>query len=516
MELFLAEEMKQIDAAAEKDFGLPGLLLMENAGRAVAATAERLLEGCEEKRIVIFAGKGNNGGDAFAAARTMMNQGAEVTVFLLADSAYKGDALQQLEILKKCKPAIFTLTSEQDWDKAAIAGQLADLVIDGLLGTGFHGELSAEMLRTTEMINTFSAPVLAIDLPSGVEADTGKAANGAVRADVTVTLAAAKPGLYLYPGAEHAGEVLLAEIGIPQVLLAEGSNKTQLVTPAWIKRKLPKRLGNAHKGMAGRVAIVAGSPGFTGAAALCSNAAVKAGAGLVTLLTPLSSQAILAGKLTEVMVQGLIERLPGVLGGGAVGDIRHWAEKADVLAVGPGLGTKDATQEVIRDLVQGSMLPVVIDADALTALVGHTDILKRMTVDKVITPHPAELARMVGSSATIVDKERLAFAGRYAEEWHAVVVLKGAPTVVAIPGGFAYVNTTGNEGMATGGSGDVLTGIIAALIAQGLSAGDAAVVGVYLHGLAGDIAAENGRIGLAASQISEALPRARQQAGDEK
>ena len=516
MKLFLAEEMQQIDAATTKEFGLPGLLLMENAGRAVAATAESILEDCSNKRIVVFAGKGNNAGDGFVAARTLLNRGAQVTVILLADpAAYSGDALMQLEMLKKCNPFLFTLNNEQDWDKAAIAGELADLVIDGLLGTGFRGELNLTFARAAKLINSMAAPVLAIDIPSGVEPDTGKASQDAVMADVTVTLAAPKPGLYLYPGAAHAGEIMVAEIGIPADLLAGADCKNELITKRLAKAKLPQRQGNAHKGMAGRVAVLAGSPGFTGAAALCSYAAVKAGAGLVTLLTALSSQNILAAKLNEVMVQGLIERMPGVLGGGAVGDVRHWLEKSDVLAVGPGLGTSEPTKEVIRDILQGCSKPAVIDADALTALVGHTEILSGMKCPKIITPHPAEMARLIDDDAADVDAKRLAVASRFAVEWQAVVVLKGAPTVVAAPNGAAYLNTSGNEGMATGGSGDVLTGIIAALLGQGLSAVDSAVLGVYLHGLAGDLAAENGKIGLAAGQISEVLPRARQKVEEE-
>lgn len=516
MKLFFAEEMNQIDAATTKEFGLPGLLLMENAGRAVAATAESILEDCSNKRIVVFAGKGNNAGDGFVTARTLQGRGAQVTVILLAEpDAYSGDALRQLEVLQKCNPFLFTLRTEQDWDKAAIAGELADLVIDGLLGTGFRGELNLAFARAAKLINSLAAPVLAIDMPSGVEPDTGKAAKGAVKADVTVTLAAPKPGLYLYPGAEHAGEIMVAEIGIPAVLLAESDSKNELITQSLVKTKLPLRQGNAHKGMAGRIAVLAGSPGFTGAAALCSYAAVKAGAGLVTLLTPLSSQNILAAKLNEVMVQGLIERLPGVLGGGAVGDVRHWLEKTDVLAVGPGLGTSEATKEVIRDILQGCSKPIVIDADALTALVGHTEILSRMECPRIITPHPAEMGRLIDVAAFDVDNQRLALASRYAAEWQTVIVLKGAPTVVATPDGVAYLNTTGNEGMATGGSGDVLTGIIAALLGQGLSAADAAVIGVYLHGLAGDLAAENGKIGLTAGQISENLPLARQKVEEE-
>lgn len=511
MKLFTAEEMRKIDAAAIENVGIPGILLMESAGRAVVTAAEHLLCGVGGKRLIFFAGKGNNGGDAFAAARIAHNLGAKVKVVLVAgEEELQGDALQQLSFLKSCSCELIVFQSKAIEDKVRIFAARADLLVDGLLGTGFHGSLTDMYALAVKIINASGTPVLAVDLPSGIEADTGKCAGEAVRADVTVTMSAPKLGLYLYPGAALAGRLEVAEIGVPRHILAEAVTGKKLLTGAAVRALLPERALNAHKGTAGRALVVAGSPGFTGAAALAGYAAVKAGAGLVTLLTPLSSQNVLAGKLTEVMVTGLLERAPGVLGSGAAGMIAEYANRADAVAIGPGLGTNEATQEVIRDVLLKLTKPIVIDADALTALAGHTDILRQMSVPKILTPHPGEMARLTGGRAEIIDENRVAVAGRYADEWDAILVLKGAPTVVAWPGGQLLINTTGNEGMATGGMGDVLTGIIVALLAQKMPAEDAAPAGVYLHGLAGDLAAANGIIGLNAGQLCELLPQARQ------
>lgn len=357
-------------------------------------------------------------------------------------------------------------------------------------------------------MNSIAVPVVSIDVPSGVSADTGSADKNAVQADITVTMALAKPGLFLYPAAELSGEIIVADIGMPKILLECIDSKKFLLTENIACDLLPQRNGNCHKGEAGRVVVTAGSPGFTGAAALCSEAAVKAGAGLVSLLTPLCSREVLAVKLTEIMVEGLIERMPGDLGGGAAGTVLDKAGRADVLAIGPGLGTSESTMEVIREILQSVEVPVIIDADALTALQGHVGILNTMGAPKVLTPHPGELGRLLDLGPAEVDARRLELAGKYAAEWDAVLVLKGAPTVIGCPDGNVYINTTGNSAMATGGSGDVLTGIIAGLAAQGISVQEAALAGVYMHGLAGDLASK-GIIGMAAGEISQYLPQAR-------
>lgn len=510
MKLVFASEMRLLDKQAAEQIGLPTMVLMENAGKAVAEVAADFLDDCIGKNIVVFTGKGNNGGDGFVAARWLASRGARVKVFLVSPwQELLGDVAAQLHICRKCGIELFPLKDDKgSWDVAEVSCRQADLLLDAVLGTGFKGMLSGREQRACRLLNSVAAPVLAIDIPSGINADNGFADEDAVQAVVTVTMALPKPGLFLYPATELAGEIVIADIGIPEILLEQLNSRKFLLTEEIIRDLLPCRRGNCHKGEAGRVVVTAGSPGFTGAAALCAQAAVKAGAGLVSLLTPLCSREVLAVKLTEVMVEGLIERMPGILGGGAAGSVLDKAARADILAIGPGLGTSGSTAEVIREILQELEVPVVIDADALSALQGHTGILSSMAAPKVLTPHPGELGRLLDMEPDAVDAERFELAAKYAVEWNAVLVLKGAPTIIGCPDGSVYVNTTGNSAMATGGSGDVLTGTIAGLAAQGISLQEAALAGVYLHGLAGDIACE-GAVGLAAGEISAFLPYAR-------
>ncbi|HIU64562.1 MAG TPA: NAD(P)H-hydrate dehydratase [Candidatus Avacidaminococcus intestinavium] len=511
MKLFYSEEIRKMDEVAISEIGLPGFTLMETAGRQVAENTLEFLGSVINKKVIVFCGSGNNAGDAFACARYLYNRGVQLTVVLVANQNYHGDTLLQFNLLKQCtKIRILTMNTEVEKDQVKLSGKFADLVIDGILGTGFHGETRGSVAEAIDLINAFALPVVAIDLPSGVLPDSGKIAKNAVQATITVTMTALKPGLVLYPGANFAGKIVVADLGIPHDYVEQLPSDKELITACLVAGILPQRPKNAHKGLSGRVMLVAGSPGLTGAAALAGEAAVLAGAGLVKLFTPLSTKDILAIKLTEVMVYGLIERLPGILGGGAVGEILQKAAEADVLALGPGLGVAEATLEAIREVVRDSEKPLVLDADALRALQGHTEILKSLRVPKVLTPHPGEMALLTGLAAAKIDENRIAVAAQYAQEWDCVLVLKGAPTVVAWPNGAIYVNTSGNEGMATGGSGDVLTGLIAALMAQGLPAEDAAVAGVWLHGRAADVAAQKGKIGLTAGLIAKCLPQARQ------
>ncbi len=510
MKLVYAREMGALDKKSAEEFYLPTAVLMENAGRAVAEAAAELLDGdVYAKSVVIFAGKGNNGGDGLVAARWLSAEGARVKIFLATPVAdFTGAAAMQLKICAKSGLAINLLNDETDWHVAEIAAAHADLLIDALLGTGFKGELTGSYKRACELMNGARADVLAVDVPSGAEADTGLADESAVQAAATVTMQLPKVGLYLYPAAEFAGKLIVVPIGMPEALTEQAEGSKYLLDSEIVRDFLPIRSGNCHKGEAGRVVVTAGSPGYTGAAALCANAAVKAGAGLVSLYTPLCSREVLAVKLTEVMVKGLIERMPGVLGGGAANEVLDAANKADVLAIGPGLGTSEATGEVIMNILQGYEGTAVIDADALTALSRSVDVLPQLKCTKILTPHPGEMARLCGLTAGEVDVRRVELAEKYAQEWNCVLVLKGAPTVIGCPDGTVYVNTTGTSAMATGGCGDVLTGIIAGLCAQGVEAEAAAVCGVYLHGLAGELAAK-GCIGLAAGELAALLPEAR-------
>lgn len=511
MKLVTAKEMKALDVQAQNDYAMPGILLMDNAAQAVAEAVHEALTALEGERVVIFCGGGNNGGDGLGAARWLQSYGVSVRAFVVgaALDAVRGDAAMELAMFTKAGGRVEALSTEDDWVLAELAASKADVLVDALLGTGFHGELEGDVLRACELLNKSEKYILAVDVPTGVNADNGAVSENAVRADHTVTMALVKTGLLLYPGREYCGDIELADISMPVKLVEEYQSDKYRLTDEIVRELLPLRKANAHKGDAGRVVICAGSPGYTGAAALASDAAVKAGAGLVSLYTPLSSRDVLAIKLTEVMVHGLLERMPGILGGGAASDVASNAEAADVLAIGPGLGTSESTQEAVRTILQKITAPVVIDADALTALAGHTEILAAMQAQKVLTPHPGEMARLTGLEIGEIEADRINIAKKYAEQWQAIVVLKGAPTVIGCPNGTVYVNSTGNSSLATGGSGDVLTGIIAGLAAQEISLQEAAICGVYLHGLAAELTGID--IGLAAGELAALLPQAREQ-----
>ena len=511
MKLVTAKEMKALDVQAQNDYAMPGILLMDNAAQAVAEAVHEALTALEGERVVIFCGGGNNGGDGLGAARWLQSYGVSVRAFIVGATldAVQGDAAMELAMFTKAGGRVEALSTEDDWVLAELAASKADVLVDALLGTGFHGELEGDVLRACELLNKSEKYILAVDVPTGVNADNGAVSENAVRADHTVTMALVKTGLLLYPGREYCGDIELADISMPVKLVEEYKSDKYRLTDEIVRELLPLRKANAHKGDAGSVVICAGSPGYTGAAALASDAAVKAGAGLVSLYTPLSSRDVLAIKLTEVMVHGLLERMPGILGGGAASDVASSAEAADVLAIGPGLGTSESTQEAVRTILQKITTPVVIDADALTALAGHTEILAAMQAQKVLTPHPGEMARLTGLEIAEIEADRINIAKKYAEEWQAIVVLKGAPTVIGCPNGTVYVNSTGNSSLATGGSGDVLTGIIAGLAAQEISLQEAAICGVYLHGLAAELTGID--IGLAAGELADLLPQAREQ-----
>lgn len=509
MKVATATQMREIDRKATAEYGLPGIALMENAGAAVAKQVCELLGEACDKRVCIFAGKGNNGGDGFVAARHLALHQAKVNVFLVGPrNAVGGDARVNLEILLAMGFEIVEINGERDWDKAKFAAAFADCLVDALVGTGFRGELSGDLAEVARIMNAAGKPVVAVDIPSGVEADTGQVLGCAVQAQATVTLALPKPGLYFQPGASHVGKLTVDPIGMPAALLQDEALQQNAILAGHVRNILPRRQPGVHKGSNGRVTVVAGSVGFTGAAALAANAAVRAGAGLVTLGVAANLYSIMAVKLTEVMTKPLADNGAGALGAGAADEIAALMATSDVLALGPGLGREEVVRDVIRRVIREASRPLVIDADGLNALVGYTDLLLESDALAVLTPHPGELSRLTGLPVPVINADRLAAAREAAGRWGAIVVLKGPGTVVAFPDGEVYINTTGNAAMATGGTGDVLTGVIAALIAQGLSSHDAAVAGVYLHGLAGDIAAGEGGIGLAAGDLLTALPQA--------
>jgi hydroxyethylthiazole kinase-like uncharacterized protein yjeF len=509
MKVATAQEMKEIDRQAIEIYGIPGVVLMENAGVSVVRCMEQVNGPLVGKRIMILAGKGSNGGDGFVVARHLANHGAKVKVFLFCSpQKIAGDAAIHLAILVQMGIDIIEISGERDWDRLKIALSFTNFIVDALLGTGFRGRLSPIFEQAVSFINQADKVVYAVDIPSGVHGNDGQVATVAVRAAYTVTFGLPKPGLLLYPGAEYSGQITVDDIGLPKQLLTNPEIKQNVITAADVVAKLPKRALDCHKGTLGWALVIAGSEGLTGAAVLAAQGALRAGAGKVTIAVAESIYAIVATKLTEVMVQPLPDKVGGILTIASLPAIQTLLAKADVLALGPGLGRDEKTLAFVAELIQLTQLPLVIDADALYALADHTDLLSCSQALCVVTPHPGEMAQLTGLTVAEIQANRLAVARQYAVEWKSIVILKGAATMVAFPDGEVYINTTGNAGMATGGTGDVLTGIIAAFIAQGCSSHDAAVIGVYLHGLAGDSIAENSPIGMTAGDLAQAIPAA--------
>lgn len=504
-----AEEMRRADRRASEELLLPSLLLMENAGRGAVQVMEAVFGPLGGRCVAVLCGKGSNGGDGFVAARHLATRGARVEVFLLAPAKeVRGDAGVNLAVLQRSGLAVREVTTAEALAAVREAVARADLVLDALLGTGLTGPATGLVAEAIELVNASARPVVSLDLPSGLSADQGGLLGPAVQATLTVTFGLPKRGLLLYPGALRAGRVEVIDLGVPASLLGEGI-AVGLLEAADIRSAFPPRLPHAHKGSYGHLLVVAGSVGKTGAAIMTTLAALRVGTGLVTLGTPASQQPVVAAQLMEGMTEPLPETSAHTLSAKAGERIAELAGRMDAFAVGPGLGLEPETQALVRDLVRTLEAPMVVDADGLTALAGHLAVLKEARGPRLLTPHPGELARMVGSSVQAVEADRIGVVQHLAGETGAWVALKGARTAVAGPDGQVSLNPTGNPGMATGGTGDVLTGLVGGLLAQGHPPRLALEAGVYLHGLAGDLAREvKGEEGMLAGDLLEAVPAA--------
>ncbi len=508
MKLITIAEMQQ----AEREAGVPVAQLMENAGLAAAQEAWLLLGEIAERRIVILAGPGNNGGDGLVAARHLKDWGAEVAVAVLRprgedDSNFGQLVERQVPVIQMNEPDCLTRLEE------ALAG--AELVIDALLGTGrarpIEGLLADVLDRLRDARSRRLPPrLVAVDLPSGLDADTGAVDPHCVAADHTIALAWSKVGLHVLPGSRYAGRVEVADIGIPASL--GQSVKTELMTDRWARELLPPRPPGAHKGTFGSALVVAGSPSYVGAAYLACMGAYRAGAGVVTLACARSIYPMLASKLTETTFEPL-DDTDGFLTAREASAVRRALERGyEVLLVGPGLGQGGYPQAFTRALLpflsREDLRAAVIDADGLNNLSKVDDWWRLLDLPAVITPHPGELSRLSGLSVSDIQSDRLAVARRFAAEWGLTLVLKGANTVVAAAGGRARISPFANPGLASGGTGDVLAGVITGLIAQGVEPFDAASLGVYLHGLAGEhVRRDLGSAGMLAGDLLPALPR---------
>ncbi len=506
MKIVTAAQMWQIDRDCTSA-GTPVSVLMENAGKAVAGETRTYLGSLNAQHILCLVGAGNNGGDSLVAARYLHEWGAGVSIYLCSQRPADDPNLKLAQ-----ERGITCVNAAGDNDLKDFNGLLdsATCIVDGLLGTGKMRPLEGVFKQVLERVSAAKQArklfIVAVDLPSGLDADTGAVDAACPYADLTVTLAFPKSGLFIFPGAERVGKLIIADIGIPESMAA--SVKTRLLTAAQARTMLPERPLNTNKGSFGRVMVVAGSVNYSGAAYLACSGALRVGAGLVTLATASSLQPILAAKLAEVTYLPLPESAPGIIAVEAAEVLRRESGRYNVLLLGCGLGQDAVTVEFVRSLLHEKGLPpMVIDADAVNIISKLPEWWRQLPGDVVLTPHPGEMSRLCGLTIEEIQADRINMAGKYAGEWQKTVVLKGAYTVIAAADGRCLVSPFANPGLASAGTGDVLAGVIAGLAAQGIPLFEAASLGVYLHGEAGEMVKNIlGDTGMIASDLFSALP----------
>ncbi|MCD6525837.1 MAG: NAD(P)H-hydrate dehydratase [Desulfuromonas sp.] len=519
MKLLTADQMRQMDQRAIHDYGLAGIVLMENAGRGAAQVIAGRYADLFPGPVLILTGKGNNGGDGYVVARYLGNCGWDVTTVALAQrEQIGGDAASNLEILLNSQSPVLFYDPSQTVDDTLNPYGDSVIIVDAIFGNGLTSAVRGHYLDAIHWINRHSvkvgakvgAKVAAIDMPSGVEATSGQVLGEVVEADCSLSFAFAKIGQVSYPAQRYGGELSVIDLGMPRPLTEVVTEQLALVDSGLAQRLLPRRPDDGHKGMFGHVLLVAGSQGKSGAARMCAEAALRSGSGLMTVAVPATVQPQIAAGAPEVMTVALTEN-EGALCRDSFVEIKSLWHGMAVVAVGPGLGTQTETQELVRQIVQDCPCPLVLDADALNALAETPELLRRRTAATVLTPHPGEMARLTGLSVEAVQSNRLEVARQFADDYQVCLLLKGARTVIADETGRLWVNSTGNSGMASAGMGDLLTGIIAAYVAQKQDVFSAAALGAYLHGAAADLCAEKlGGVGFLATDVSLALPVVRQ------
>jgi NAD(P)H-hydrate epimerase len=522
MKVLTAAQMREADRLTTERYGIPGIELMENAGTAIAEFLHEKFPNIRSRKILVLCGKGNNGGDGLVVARHLKNSGCPAVVFLFANpGSMEGDAAANLKRWQQGLGEMYVVTSEAEWESARPALVEAELIVDALLGTGLRGHVGGLLGKVIDDLNAAHAKrrgktvVVAVDMPSGLGSDSQDYGDPVVHADFTVTLTSPKVGQLVLASSANCGELVVKDIGTPPELLESDPHlKINWIQPGEFSSLPLVREQSSNKGSYGHALIVAGSLGKSGAAILASRAALRSGAGLVTAATPLDVLPIVASGMPEMMTAPLASTEAGTasLRNLDYGKFSEILRGKSVLAIGPGLSMQEETQQFIRQVVRQTEIPIILDADGLNAFAGMTDTLtERKATAMVLTPHPGEMARLLGITVKEVQARRLDVALEAAGRWRAYVILKGFHTILAAPTGHAYINTTGNPGMATGGTGDVLTGILAGLTAQfGIEDWSRVLsFGVYLHGLAGDIAASRvGEAPLIASDVVDALPEA--------
>ncbi|MCL2227634.1 MAG: NAD(P)H-hydrate dehydratase [Oscillospiraceae bacterium] len=502
MKLTNSAQMREMDSYVIEDLNVPGVYLMGNAAEHIATAAlERL---GPNGNVAVFCGVGNNGGDGVGAAAYLVSKGVHVRVFVIGDvEKFSHDSREMCRRLDFAEGALEAFSQAQDYDLEEYVHSCG-IIIDALFGIGLNSELYGDALSAVRLINSTQAFVISADIASGVCADTGAIMGDAVRADTTITFSLAKPGHFIEPGCTHCGELRVCDIGIPQDIVDGAISPVFAVTAEQVS--LPRRRADAHKGNHGRCLIASGSVGYTGAPALAARAASKMGAGLVYLGVPEPIYDIMAVKLDEEMPFPLPASGDGRFAANAAGELVRRANECDVLLLGPGLGRSPEITELVISVIRLAKTPIVLDADGINAIAGNPDILQQSAGPLILTPHPGEYLRLGGD---LTSGDRLYSAREFAHRHGCVLVLKGHRTITALPDGTAYINTTGGPALAKGGSGDVLAGMIAALIGQSLPLKEAVTAAVYLHGLAGDMCAEKlGEYSVTAGDVISMLPRA--------
>ncbi|MBN2373288.1 NAD(P)H-hydrate dehydratase [bacterium] len=510
MKIVTGDQMRTLDQKAINGLGIPGVILMENAGSGVVKHMMEFFDCLASKKIGICCGGGNNGGDGFVAARHLMNRGLRPEVFLFVDpKKVCGDAKNNLDILFNMGGRVYEITGQEDLGVYSDLLSRCDIIVDAIFGTGLRPPVKGFLADVIVFINGLQKPVVAVDIPSGLGSDSPNILGPCIKAALTITFALPKVSHLLPPAMANVGELKVVDIGMPPFLVDEAEYEITYLDDSFLSPFVKMRMPDTHKGDYGHCLIIAGSEGKTGAAYLAAQAALRIGAGLVTLAIPESLNDIMEMKLTEAMTLPLPETQ------GRAVSVNAWPEIANILprissvAVGPGLSQDQDTAALVLKLINDVELPMVIDADALNLISGRLDLIKRAGHSPILTPHPGEMSRLIGSSVPEVLEGRPGIVRRYAIEGNCYLLLKGCRTLMANPDGDMFLNPTGNPGMASGGMGDVLTGMIAGLLSQGYPKQDAMLLGVYLHGLSGDLASQlKGEEGLIASDLFDTLPQA--------
>ncbi|MCK4397064.1 NAD(P)H-hydrate dehydratase [candidate division WOR-3 bacterium] len=510
MKIVSIKEMREIDRMAIKELGIPGVVLMENAGQSVVSAMEDFFGLENVHKVTVVCGKGNNGGDGFVVSRYLINQKISVDVYIMGTvSSIVGDAKKNLDILAGLGLNPKVIVSKKDLRELRTSLTHSGIAVDAIFGTGFSGKIRGITEDVVKELNEAGINIVSVDTPSGIDSDTGAVSGEVVQADLTVTMGLPKVGQFLYPARHYVGELYVADIGFPEQVINDVEVKGTLVDNEVLRRFIPWRAPNLHKGAFGRILIIAGSTGMSGAAAMAATSALRAGAGLVYLAIPEHLNPILEAKCTETITIPLPQTEDGSISLKAYTKIMDEIKKVDVVAIGPGMSQHPETQKLVRKVAENANAPLLVDADGINALVGYTKVLKKRKKPTVITPHPGEMARLIESNARDIERNKVEVSRRYASKWGVILVLKGAPTVTSEQDGSFWLNPHVNSGLATAGSGDVLTGLIIGFLAQKTTPLAAAVSGVYIHSLAGEILKEKmGEHSIIAGDLIDAIPSA--------